>query len=217
MNLKNFDSVVCINLEDRKDRREEFLRDAPEELFVEMFDAIEGKKFLLPNWWPGAYGGYGCYLSHKRIIERAIQEDYNSILILEDDAEFVPDFYNKMLKFNEELPDDAEYILYGGQLSYVDTFPPEKVSDNVIRVFSVERTHAYALIGQDIMRKVHKHLSEVDWHRGHIDSRLTLLQQKLTTCYAPAHWLVNQRKSYSDLMRKEVDYNFTDPIDLVNN
>ena len=217
MKFDNFDSVYCINLEERKDRRDEFLCDVPDELFVEFFDAIDGKKFLLPDWWPGGPGGYGCYLSHKRIIERAIQADYDSILILEDDAKFKPDFYKKMLEFNAELPDDAEYVFYGGQLSYVDTFPPEKVSDNVVRVFSVERTHAYALFGQDIMRRVHKHLCNCDWHRGHIDSRLTLLQQKLTTCYAPARWLVDQRKSYSDLMRKEVDYHFDDPIDLVPN
>lgn len=215
MELQNFDSVFCINLEDRKDRRDEFLCNAPDELFIEMFDAVDGKKLLLPSWWPGGYGGYGCYLSHKNIIEKSILEGYESILIFEDDAEFVPDFYKKFVEFNEALPDDAEYILYGGQLSFVNTFPPEKVSDKVVRVFSVERTHAYALIGQDIMRRVHKHLCETSWHRGHVDSRLTILQQQLTTCYAPARWLVNQRKSYSDLMRKEVDYHFDDPIDLI--
>lgn len=218
MQLENYDKIVCVNLKSRPDRLVAFNEGLPEEFKdkVVILDAIDGNKLLLPDWWPGGHSGYGCYLSHKRIIEDAIQDDLNSILILEDDAEFVPDFYKKFVEFNKEVPNDAEYILYGGQLSYVNAYPPEKVSEHVLRAFSVERTHAYALIGKSILRAVHKHLSDVNWHRGHVDSRLTMLQHTISTCYVPDKWLINQRESYSDLMKRDIQYNFPNPIDSID-
>ena len=217
MQLENYDKIVCVNLKSRPDRLLAFNEGLPDEFKdkVVIFDAIDGNKLDLPDWWPGGHSGYGCYLSHKRIVEDAIQEDLDNILILEDDAKFVPDFYNKFVEFNKELPEDAEYVLYGGQLSYASAYPPEKVSEHVIRAFSVERTHAYALIGKPILKKVHKHLCDVDWHRGHVDSRLTLLQHTLQTCYVPDRWLVEQRESYSDLMKRDIHYNFDDPINSI--
>ncbi len=80
--MDNIEKIIYINLERRKDRREEieneFRRmEIPEDKIVR-FEAI-----------PHSYGLVGCGQSHRRVLEIAKENGWKNILILEDDFDFV--------------------------------------------------------------------------------------------------------------------------------
>lgn len=115
---KNIDHVFYINLEHRKDRKEQI----ENELEImslkqksERFEAIKGNP-----------GGIGCGLSHIEVLKIAKERNYENILLLEDDFEFVISkdefetqlslFFDKvkeydicMLGFNHQKIDDSSY------------------------------------------------------------------------------------------------------------
>ena len=60
-------------------------------------------------------GQWGCLYSHINIIKNAIQHNYNSILVLEDDIILTQDIHNKIEKLREfiELHNDWNIIYLG--------------------------------------------------------------------------------------------------------
>ena len=83
-----FDRVFIINLSSRKDRLLEMewqlnMVGVPlEDSTIEIFDAIQPK---YAGEFP-SIGARGCFLSHLAILEKAVEQNLNSILILEDDT-----------------------------------------------------------------------------------------------------------------------------------
>jgi len=82
-NSTYIDKIYYINLEHRKDRKQQIENEIktfidPELLITKRFDAIANKN-----------GHIGCSKSHLGIIEECIQNNYNNVLIFEDDFEFI--------------------------------------------------------------------------------------------------------------------------------
>tara|TARA_B110000261_G_scaffold136859_1_gene154920 strand:- start:685 stop:1140 length:456 start_codon:yes stop_codon:yes gene_type:complete len=90
------DKIYYINLEHRIDRKEHIENQIkkyidPELSITKRFNAIENKN-----------GHIGCSKSHLNIIEECIQNNYNNVLIFEDDFEFIieeSEFKNYLNKF----------------------------------------------------------------------------------------------------------------------
>ena len=107
--LMKIDKVIIINLEHRKDRRQQIIKELkrvgidnfeffkavkPSEEMVKMWNP----QFLnpIPQWFALSGGDHtkyrigalGCMLSHMEIIKKCIEDKYENVLILEDDAEF---------------------------------------------------------------------------------------------------------------------------------
>lgn len=57
-------------------------------------------------------GQLGHYYSYYKILEDAIKKKLNSILILEDDIDIVPDFKNKFNNVIENLPEDWDLLYF---------------------------------------------------------------------------------------------------------
>lgn len=55
----------------------------------------------------------GCFLSHRNAWEQVVDRNLSSALILEDDAEFDPDFHIVVDDLFKELPDDFDVLLLG--------------------------------------------------------------------------------------------------------
>ena len=121
--MDKIEKIVYINLERRKDRREEIEREfrrmeIPQEKLVR-FEAI-----------PHSHGLTGCGQSHRRVLEIAKEEGWKNVLILEDDFDFVVSkeeweeslhyFFHKM----ENRPWDVLMISYniGNHGNYVIPF-----------------------------------------------------------------------------------------------
>ena len=78
-----WDKIYCINLDRRPDRWQECLIE---------FDRLKLTNFI--NRFSGidmAHGGMGCYASHIAVMEEAIKNNYEHVLILEDDVKFFVD------------------------------------------------------------------------------------------------------------------------------
>jgi len=202
-----FDRIVCISLKRRPDRRESFLKRIPADwpwVPIEIVDAVDGKLCKHPAWWKQGGGAWGCYKSHMNIIEHALCNGLESVLIFEDDATFIEDFSVKAAEYLCRLPEDWGQAYLGGQ----HLKRPQQVCEGVMRAININRTHAYALRGKDAMTSVYRWLNETrGWRdRHHIDHHYGRMHTaKRIPAYTPAVWLCGQAAdSKSDVCWKPV-------------
>lgn len=113
--LSGIDKIYVISLPQRLDRR----RDTEAQLRrigldfqdarVEVFDALrpdDAGEFT-------SIGARGCFLSHLEVLRRARAVGYQSILVLEDDIDFVADFAPRMAAIERLLDRDNWWMFYG--------------------------------------------------------------------------------------------------------
>jgi len=201
-----FERIYVINLERRVDRWNTFKKQIPRNWpfqALERVAAIDGKKVPSPDWWTTGNPAWGCYRTHLRLLETCMNSGVNSVLLLEDDAKFVPDFTSEVKKFIQHLPDNWGMLYLGGQHLHFTQHPPLKVNDEVFVPYNVNRTHAMALRGNTI-KYVYKFLHEFqNFKKGdHIDHWLGRLHQKRNPkhpIYCPGRWLVGQAPGPSDI------------------
>lgn len=206
-----FDCIQVLNLEQRPDRWRQFLSNLPMDWPFrppQKLIAVDGSKIDYPSNWKSKHGAWGCYLSHLRILEVAIERELDSILVLEDDAVFCKTFSKDVRSFFAELPEDWELIYLGGQHIELHLGLPEKVSTWVYRPFNTNRTHAYAIRGREALRRIHSYLSEPkNWTENHhVDHFLGAYQKSHDRVYVPMDWLVAQDDGLSDVTGSEVGF-----------
>jgi len=204
MMLDFFDNVWCVNLTRRSDRWAYFQRhlDQADWPFgpVERFEAIDGAKTGIPYWWKALPGVWGCYRSHIRILEDALNRGTNSLLILEDDVVFANEFAAGAKRFLEAVPSDWDQIYFGGKVVGDRT----TVNKHVDRVNGVILTHAYALRGEFI-GMMYEHLTsfrggEPQTIEYDVDEQMAQLHRNPDyKIYCPHTWLARQTRTGSDV------------------
>jgi len=121
---KNINKIYVINLKKNPDRLNVFMKQAKEaNIKVDRFDAINGKelsknhpdihKYFIENHGLNS-GQIGCALSHIKIWEDAIKNNYKNIFVFEDDAIIPIDFWEQLNKCYRELPYNWDMLLLGG-------------------------------------------------------------------------------------------------------
>jgi hypothetical protein len=155
INLKTFfDRVVLINLQRRLDR----LGAIKEQVRVkgwpfrefEVFNAIDGKKVPVSLGWSKGGGVYGCRQSHVGVLQSALMDGVDRLLVLEDDFVVKETFTEECEKFFTNVPDDWDQLMLGGQ-HIKSAF---EVGDGIVRCKNTQRTHAYAVRG-NMMRDLY--------------------------------------------------------------
>lgn len=205
-----FERVFIINLDRRPDRMDEFQRHMaaagwPFKNPIR-FRAVDGAAVKPPTWWHAGRGAWGCHQSHVRLIEQALQDGIQSMLVLEDDVFFEPDFRHRCIEFLAEVPDDWQQVYLGGQHLFQRRNPPAQVSPHVLRPYNINRTHAYGL-HQRGLEAVYRWLTNYPEHAKnpshHVDHRLGELHATGTfKVYAPVRWPAGQRESQSNIWGK---------------
>lgn len=197
-----FDRVVVINLRRRIDRYRSF----HDQLIKidwpfrtpEVFTGIDADKLPMPSNWPEAKrGSWGCAQSHRAVLQQAILDDIDSLLVLEDDALFVDDFAARVETFLKAVPADWSSLMLGDK----HRESPLAVSPGVLRCTRcAPGTQAYAVRGK------YKAMLYQHWHstQGHCDLRMADLHAKAKV-YAPDPPLVYQSGSKSDITVSKPD------------
>ena len=156
-----FDSIRCISLKDRVDRRK-----TANKLFKQLQWDVE--YYIAERHQKG--GVYGCFDSHIKVIQSAYNDGVENLLVLEDDIVlsryFTQKQFNHITYFLKNSDWDVFYFGYAPvDLSdrYLSIFTAPKVSEHIIQ-FAPLCTHAYG-----INRKTMKKL--LDGYSSYIDTK----------------------------------------------
>lgn len=198
-----FEKVVCINLDDRKDRwndcvaifRKHFLE-------VERLPAIYGKDLNIPyteGFW--YHGQLGSGLSHLFAVKYAKQLGLKNILILEDDVDFHDDLYPIFDQVLKELPSNWDFLYLGG----IHLDMPTTFSKHLARITNTLSIHAYAVnhTAYDIAIKALMDMEESS------DQNFRKKLQKDHNFFVTNPHLAWQRSGYSTTMGMHVDLSVT--------
>ena len=187
--------VYCLNLTRRPDRwtmaEAEFEKAGI--TGVEKFVATDGQTMHDSKIKPGEMG-----LTHTvmRVFHDAVQKDYSSILILEDDVEFATDL-NESLSW---APDDWEILHFGGNHS---RGKPKRLNDKIAVPHQTLASHAVAFKSCTYA----KLLSLLNYEEQVVDVTYAYnLHQFKSYVFVPS--IAWQKPSYSDLAEEFADYPF---------
>ncbi|KAL3870728.1 hypothetical protein ACJMK2_038772 [Sinanodonta woodiana] len=139
-----FDEVYLINLVRRQERRKRMLLNFEElQIMVKIIDAVDGKQLndsyikekgieMLPGFAdpyhgrPLKMGEIGCFLSHYIIWEDVVKNNYQKVVVFEDDIRFEPYFRTKlealMVEAGTKVPDWDLIYLGRKRLNLKDEF-----------------------------------------------------------------------------------------------
>jgi hypothetical protein len=207
----HFERIAVISLPQRAARRAALTEQlaaaglaAPGE--ITWMEAVEGVLLPPPAWWRSGTGAWGCLLSHARVLQDAVRDRLENVLILEDDVIFHHRIHEWLPPFLAAVPDGWGQIYLGGQ----HLRPPITTSSPlVLRAGDINRTHAYA-VHRCAIPRIHQHL----WHapdympqgNWHIDHQYGLGHRRaIWNAYAPAWWLAGQAEGDSDICGRPLD------------
>jgi len=191
------EKVVYINLEHRKDRKEEteaeLLKYFPPEKIVR-FEAIRDKK-----------GSVGCSKSHNGAMELAIENKWKNVLIVEDDASWDPRF-DTQYPILEELVKKPYDVISFGILGYSDA-KTHKLKDGQTRTAYLVAEHYYQTFldhqKEGLEKLVTNEYTLANRYKYCGDQYWKILQKR-------DNWfrlrLMYQRKSFSDIVGGNVNY-----------
>ena len=196
----------------RVDRWEQSLNEfRKHNLNVERFSAIDGKsnQDIIQKVQKNrnlTHGVVGCARSHRLMIEESNKKGYEVILVLEDDVEFHENLNESFFQMIKKVPDDWDVLFLGCNCSLNNDGqkePVQKINDSVYKLMFGYATHAYALRKKCYDKVIKSLLPE---HKP-ADVLFSRAQMQLNT-YALRPPLAWQRMSYSDVLEKNVYYDF---------
>jgi glycosyl transferase family 25 len=192
--------VFYINLLSRPDRKQHVEKQMKTiGINVERFNAIK-----MTN------GAIGCSMSHLRIIETAKLNNWEHVLIIEDDILFTnPSLFVK--QFNKFLSNhkDFDVVLIAG-----NNLPPyTKIDDDCIQVTHCQTTtgylvksHYYDTLINNYKTGILNLMREPDNHKLYAIDKFWFNLQAIHKWYLITPLTVTQREDYSDIEKRPTNY-----------
>lgn len=197
-----FDCIYCINLLHRKDRLDQFKKDNLSILgtsILQVFKAIDGNDLTDPDW-QYSRGALGCRLSHLAVYKDAVAKKYSKIIVLEDDVILSKHLKESLFDVIKITNHDWDMIYLGG----THYLKPDKVNENVVKLNGTLALHAVAIN----CRCLEEIISKIETDKRWVDSVIGDLHVKLKV-YGFLKPLAMQRKGYSDIQEKYINYNIS--------
>ena len=208
MNILNqfFDKIYCINLDSRTDRWEECLYQFDIKN-IKNFDRITPCDVSTENpVGVNRHCEWSLIRTHEKIINHAIENKFEKILILEDDFEFC-DLHSEYKKesFEKRFEDELRFLpqnwdmLFLGNSTITQNFT--HVEGEIYRLGFSHTAHAVGIC-HNIFEKILKIIPNAD---EPIDIMYSRLMQEYNI-YGFKPNLISQRPSFSNLTMRNVDY-----------
>lgn len=157
-----------------------------------------------------ANGAIGCSMSHLKIIEMAKENNWDHVLIVEDDILFTnPSLFIK--QFNKFLSNhnDFDVVLIAG-----NNLPPyTKIDDSCVQVTHCQTTtgylvkkHYYDTLIYNYKTGILNLMKEPDNHRVYAIDKFWFNLQLVHKWYLITPLTVTQREDYSDIEKRPTNY-----------
>ena len=203
---KYFDNIYVINLDKREDRLDECNKAfATIDSTFERFPAIDGSKLDIVVENPAQQrwnkGAYALTLTTIKILEDAIDKDYDNILIMEDDIGFHPLFDIIAEDSLKKIPKNYDLAFLG----YTHTRRPIAYNGNWERMVSAFSCHAYS-VNRHMMKFYLSLLQKLD---APIDFHTNKILGGRLNSFSTKDKLVHQVDGYSDIEGKHYNVGFT--------
>jgi hypothetical protein len=185
----HIDKIYVINLEFQKELREKITE------HLKSFGIFEYVQFIDAVYEP-KNPTYGCSMSHRKALMDMRKNNYDAVMVLEDDCFF------KEFPFNitDKVPDDWS-ILYPGYLCYDEL--SYKYNNSFLRLIDARSTHCYI-----INKNVLEYAVRVLFVSGiPIDMRFIDPVQKAFPCYGIYPIKAHQYYHKSTIQPNDIDYN----------
>jgi len=197
-----FDKIYCINLDRRTDRWIDAQKEINKHsLNVDRFSGINGNPNNNEKLNGATDGDIGCTLSHYNVIKDAKENDFNQILVLEDDVIFSENLNEKFGEYLKFLPSDWDMIYFGGNHNKHMGNKINFLNDKIIRLNETYGIHCVAInnsVYDLILNVVSEMKKPIDVYYADI--------QKSYNCYGFNPSVALQRESFSDIQNKNVNY-----------
>jgi GR25 family glycosyltransferase involved in LPS biosynthesis len=199
-NIEDIKYSFYINLESRRDRKvhvEDELRKIG--IVPQRFNAIR-----LQN------GALGCSMSHLRCLETAKNNNWDHILIVEDDIKFMdPQLFQKQLNAFLSNHTDFDVLLIAG-----NNIPPYTIIDNTcVKVTKCQTTtgylvksHYYDRLISNIKAGINMLIREPEKHVLYAIDKYWFQLQERDSWYLITPLTVTQLDGYSDIEKRITNY-----------
>ena len=209
-----FDKIYCINLEERKDRwilcEEKF-----KEYGIINYVRFNGVK-VEGNLSPKKLGQIGCTASFYNVFKDAFQNNYNKILVLEDDFNFTlpkDQIAIKLDKAFEEMPEDWDMFYLGANImNEIMSDPIEKYSENLFKLNSAYALHSVCFSKNSFDKILNFFEGKGDWVENlmknyeAIDVFFAKDFQVFNKCFISKDILCLQQPAFSSIENTFFDY-----------
>lgn len=196
MNL-GFDRIYCVNLDEATERwklcQEQFDK---YQLDVNRVSALKGDGSILNT---SQRGNQGLIRTVRKIINETIKDNLKTILILEDDFQFVDGFDILFEKYVKQVPNNWDLLYFGG--NHIEATIP--ISENIHKMQHTYATHSYAM-KNTMFEKI---LNQFENDKLPGDYLIANMMKSINAYVFKPH-LSYQRSGWSYIEGREVDYSF---------
>jgi glycosyl transferase family 25 len=200
--LNDICHAYYINLEHRTDRNQHV---------IEQLTNLGLPKFERFNAIKTQNGAIGCSMSHLKILQNALDNNYNHVLIMEDDITFLnPEVFKE--NFNTFLKNQGnnwDVILFAGN----NVGPYDKIDDVCIKVKQCQTTTGYLVNGHYLKRLVNNVkmgltnlLNKPDKKILYAIDKFWFVLQGMDRWFLIVPPTVIQREDYSDIEKRKTNY-----------
>jgi glycosyl transferase family 25 len=198
--IENINHAFYINLESRVDRK----LHVEEQLNKIGINATRFNAIKLQN------GAIGCSMSHLKCLEIAKQNNWEHVLIVEDDILFLnPELFKNQLNKFLKNHDNFDVVLIAG-----NNMPPyQKIDDSCVKVCRCQTTTGYLIKAHYFDTLINNYrtgiknlIEKPSQHVIYAIDKFWFQLQKKDNWYLIIPLSVIQREDYSDIEKKPTNY-----------
>ena len=199
-NISDIKHAFYINLKSRPDRK----KHVEEQFKIIRIQANRFNAIKLAN------GALGCSMSHLRCIEIAKENDWDHVLIVEDDIKFLNPllFISQINKFFN-LHSEWDVVLIAGN----NVPPHEIIDDTCVKVTHCQTTtgyivkkHYYNTLIENIRNGITNLIKEPTQHNLYAIDKYWFKLQQTNNWYLITPLSVIQREDYRDIEKRPTNY-----------